>query len=73
MNQISVYIIAYNEAEKVAATIKSAQWADEVVVIDSWSTDGTDRIAHELGAKVVQVEFKGFGDLHLHRILVFGY
>ena len=63
MNQISVYIIAYNEAEKVAATIKSAQWADEVVVIDSWSTDGTDRIAQELGAKVVQVEFKGFGDL----------
>jgi glycosyltransferase involved in cell wall biosynthesis len=63
MSKISVYIIAYNEAEKVTATIESVKWADEVVVIDSWSTDGTAAIATELGAKVVQVDFKGFGDL----------
>ena len=63
MSKISVYIIAYNEAEKVAATIESARWADEIVLIDSWSTDGTAEIATRLGAKVVQVEFKGFGDL----------
>lgn len=63
MSQISVYIIAYNEAEKVAATIESARWADEVIVVDSWSTDGTPEIATRLGARVVQVEFKGFGDL----------
>ncbi len=63
MSLISVYIIAYNEAEKVAATIESAKWADEVVLVDSWSTDGTPEIAAKLGAKVVQVNFKGFGDL----------
>ncbi|MDP1655956.1 MAG: glycosyltransferase family 2 protein [Hylemonella sp.] len=63
MSKISVYIIAYNEAEKVAATIESARWADEVIVVDSWSTDGTPEIATRLGARVVQVEFKGFGDL----------
>ena len=63
MSKISVYIIAYNEAEKVAATIESAQWADEVVLVDSYSTDGTQEIATRLGARVVQVEFKGFGDL----------
>ena len=63
MSKISVYIIAYNEAEKVTATIESARWADEVVLIDSWSTDGTPEIATRLGAKVVQVDFKGFGDL----------
>jgi glycosyltransferase involved in cell wall biosynthesis len=63
MNKISVYIIAYNEAEKVAATIASAQWADEIIVVDSWSTDGTPEIAAEMGARVIQVEFKGFGDL----------
>jgi glycosyltransferase involved in cell wall biosynthesis len=63
MSKISVYIIAYNEAEKVTATIESVQWADEVVLIDSWSTDGTPEIATSLGAKVVQVDFKGFGDL----------
>jgi glycosyltransferase involved in cell wall biosynthesis len=63
MSRISVYIIAFNEAEKVAATIQSASWADEVVLVDSWSTDGTQEIAASLGAKIVQVDFKGFGDL----------
>jgi len=63
MSKISVYIIAYNEAEKVAATIDSVLWADEIILIDSWSTDGTQEIAESLGAKVLQVEFKGFGNL----------
>ena len=63
MSQVSVYIIAFNEAEKVRATIESVQWADEVIVVDSHSTDNTAAIAQALGARVVQVEFKGFGDL----------
>ena len=63
MNKISVYVIAYNEAEKLAATLQSVAWADEVLVIDSHSTDGTAAIAESFGATVVQVEFKGFGDL----------
>lgn len=63
MPQISVYIIAYNEADKVRATIQSVQWADEIIVVDSHSTDGTAEIAEQLGAKVVQVKFQGFGDL----------
>jgi glycosyltransferase involved in cell wall biosynthesis len=63
MAKISVYIIAYNEAEKVRATIESVHWADEVIVVDSWSTDGTADIAQALGARVVQVKFSGFGNL----------
>jgi len=63
MPPISVYIIAYNEAQKVRATIESVRWADEIVLIDSWSTDGTPEIATQLGARVVQVEFDGFGNL----------
>jgi glycosyltransferase involved in cell wall biosynthesis len=63
MPQISVFIIAFNEAEKVRATIESVNWADEVVLVDSWSTDGTAAIAETLGAKVIQVDFNGFGDL----------
>lgn len=63
MAKISVYIIAYNEAEKVRATIESVRWADEVIVVDSWSTDGTPDIAASLGARVVQVKFTGFGQL----------
>ena len=63
MKKVSVYIIAFNEIDKVAATIASAHWADEIVLVDSWSTDGTPELATSLGAKVVQVDFKGFGDL----------
>jgi glycosyltransferase involved in cell wall biosynthesis len=63
MSKISVYIIAYNEAEKIQAAVNSVLWTDEIVVVDSHSTDNTAQIAEALGARVVQVDFKGFGDL----------
>ncbi len=63
MSKISVYIIAYNEAWKIRDAINSVLWADEIVVVDSCSTDDTVSIAESMGARVVQVEFKGFGDL----------
>lgn len=63
MGKLSVYVIAFNEAEKVAATIKSVLWADEIVLVDSHSTDQTASIAAALGARVIQVNFKGFGEL----------
>lgn len=61
--KVSAYVIAYNEAEKIQATIESLLWADEIVLIDSHSTDGTTEIAERLGARVVHVEFRGYGDL----------
>ncbi|MBT7623497.1 MAG: glycosyltransferase family 2 protein [Flavobacteriaceae bacterium] len=60
---LSVYIIAYNEADKIHDCISSVLWADEIIVVDSFSTDGTDEIAKQLGAKIVNVEFNGYGDL----------
>jgi glycosyltransferase involved in cell wall biosynthesis len=63
MLKISVYIIAFNEAEKIEQAIASVLWADEVVVADSFSTDQTVTIAERMGAKVVQIPFQGFGDL----------
>ena len=63
VNPISVYIIAYNESEKVADAIRSVAWADEVVVADSRSTDDTVSIAESMGARVVQIPFQGFGRL----------
>ena len=63
MEKISAYIIAYNEEHKIAAAIASVRWADEIIVADSHSKDRTAAIATELGAKVVQVDFKGFGAL----------
>ena len=61
--KVSAYIIAYNEEDKIAECVKSVLWADEVIVADSHSTDRTAEIAESLGARVVQVEFQGFGDL----------
>lgn len=61
--KLSVYVIAYNEAGKIADTINSVLWADEIVLADSSSTDGTDRIAADMGARVVQIPFEGFGHL----------
>lgn len=63
MNRVSAYIIAYNEAEKIRDAIHSVLWADEIVVADSFSTDATAALAEELGARVVQIPFQGFGDL----------
>ena len=38
-------------------------WADEIVVMNSFSVDRTAQIARSLGARVVDVQFNGFGDL----------
>lgn len=63
MRKISAYIIAYNEVEKIAAAVESVLWADEIIVADSGSNDGTAELAQQLGARVVQIPFNGFGDL----------
>jgi glycosyltransferase involved in cell wall biosynthesis len=63
MPKISAYIIAYNEAAKIEAAVASVLWADEVLVVDSNSTDATVALAEALGARVVQVPFTGFGEL----------
>ena len=60
---ISVYIIAFNEEDKISDCIESVLWADEVIIADSYSTDETTKIASNLGVKVIQIPFNGFGDL----------
>ena len=61
--KISAYIIAFNEAEKIRDCINSVKWVDEIIVADSHSTDGTSEIAAELGAKVIHIDFNGYGEL----------
>ncbi|MGZ4960875.1 MAG: glycosyltransferase family 2 protein [Methylomonas sp.] len=60
--KLSVIIITLNEAENIRACLESVIWADEIIVIDSGSTDETVRICRELGANVVvNSDWKGFG------------
>ena len=61
--EISVYIIAFNEVEKIEDCINSVLWADEIIVADSHSTDGTSQVAESLGAKVIHIPFNGYGAL----------
>lgn len=64
MSKVSVYIIGYNEERKIEAAVRSViDWADEVIVADSFSTDGMAALSEKLGAKVVQIPFEGFGKL----------
>ena len=59
---VSVFIIAKNEADRITHTLKSVTaWADDVIVIDSGSTDETVDVATKLGAKVVYNEWQGYG------------
>lgn len=58
---ISTVIIAYNEADRIEATLLSLSWCDDIVVVDSGSTDGTQAIAEEYGARVVYHPFTGYG------------
>jgi len=59
---VSVFIIARNEADRIGRTIDSVRfWADEVVVIDSGSSDGTQAAAEARGARVVFHEWAGYG------------
>jgi len=61
--RLSVYLIAFNEADKIEAALRSVAWADEIVVADSHSTDATAEIARRYTERVIQVPFDGFGKL----------
>jgi glycosyltransferase involved in cell wall biosynthesis len=53
-------ILTKNEARHIEKCIQSVAWADDVLVSDSYSDDGTIEIAHSLGATVVQHPFANF-------------
>ena len=56
---LSLFVPCKNEEANLARCLQSVHWVDEIFVVDSQSTDRTCLIAEELGAKVVQFEYKG--------------
>ncbi len=57
--KISAVIIVKNEEKKIALCLGSLKWADEVIVVDGFSTDGTVETARSFGAKVIMRKFTG--------------
>ena len=58
--KISAVIIAFNEEDKIAGAIESVGWADEILVVDSESSDRTREISERAGAKVLVNKWQGF-------------
>ena len=58
--RVSATIITFNEAENIRAACESVAWADEILVVDSRSTDETARVAGECGARVIVRDWPGF-------------
>ena len=61
MAKVSVIIITKNESANIRACIESVRWADEIIVVDSGSSDDTTEICRELGAQVYEHDWPGFG------------
>lgn len=62
MKPISVTIITYNEADRIEGCLDSLEGiADEIIVVDSMSTDGTADICRRRGCKVVERRMGGYG------------
>ena len=62
-NKASVVILTYNEERNLPECLESVKWADEIVIVDSFSTDRTIEIAKKSGCKIFQKKFDGFGQL----------
>ena len=58
--KITATIITLNEAENIRDAIYSVKWADEIVVVDSESTDATREVAAQAGARVIVNRWPGF-------------
>src|ERR671911_163901 len=58
--KISATIITLNEEENIRDALASVAWADEVIVVDSGSTDRTCEIAEATGARVIRNAWPGF-------------
>jgi glycosyltransferase involved in cell wall biosynthesis len=60
VTKLSVTIITLNEAAHIEACLASVAWADEVLVVDSGSTDGTPERARAVGARVLVRDWPGY-------------
>jgi glycosyltransferase involved in cell wall biosynthesis len=59
--KLTVTVITYNESAHIAAALQSVSWADEIIVVDSHSTDDTVAIARQYATRVEARDWPGYG------------
>ncbi len=62
MPTLTAFVMTKNEEAIIRQCLEKLQWADELLVVDSHSTDRTREIAGEMGAKVLTRDFSNFSD-----------
>jgi len=66
--KISCVIICKNNEKIIERTLKSVLWCDEIIIVDSGSTDNTLEICNKYNCKIYQKEFTGFGELKRYAV-----
>ncbi len=59
---VSAIVVCYNEEENIGACLESLRWCDEIVVVDSFSTDGTVEVCRRFTDRVIQKPWAGYRD-----------
>lgn len=60
---LCVIIVAMNEVDDIGDCIRSVRdWVDDIIVFDSGSTDGTQAVCRDLGARVFETDWPGYGE-----------
>lgn len=62
--KISASIIVFNEEDNIAELCDTISWVDEIVIVDSFSTDNTKEVASKYTSKIFDREFLGYRDKH---------
>jgi glycosyltransferase involved in cell wall biosynthesis len=57
---LSVILLVRDERDRLPEALESVRWADEIVVADTGSIDGTPELARQAGARVVSLPWEGF-------------
>ena len=60
MQKLSVIIVTFNEERNIERCLHSVQWADEIIVVDAFSTDRTVELCRRLKANVIQRAWEGY-------------
>jgi len=61
MPKVSAVVITHNEEKNIQRCLEGLSWADEIVVVDSFSQDRTKEIASSFTDKIFDIEWQGFG------------